>query len=31
VRVLALLMLALSILIAVWAGYNFNNRANMLT
>jgi hypothetical protein len=31
VRVLSLLMLILSILIAVWAGYNFNNRANMLT
>ncbi|GBG00376.1 vacuolar transporter chaperone [Raphidocelis subcapitata] len=31
VRVLSLLMLSLSILIAVWAGYNFNHRANMLT
>lgn len=31
VRVLSLVMLALSVLIAVWAGYNFNHRANMLT
>lgn len=31
VRVLSMLMLALSVLIAVWAGYNFNHRANMLT
>jgi hypothetical protein len=31
VRVLSLLMLSLSILIAVWAGFNFNHRANMLT
>jgi hypothetical protein len=31
VRVLSLLMLLLSVVIAVWAGYNFNNRANMLT
>lgn len=31
VRLLSLVMLVLSIVIAVWAGYNFNHRANMLT
>ncbi|WIA20489.1 hypothetical protein OEZ85_004889 [Tetradesmus obliquus] len=31
VRVLSMFMLATSIMIAVWGGYNFNNRANMLT
>lgn len=30
VRVLSMAMLALSIVIAVWAGYNFNHRANLL-
>eukprot|EP00882_Tetradesmus_deserticola_P011407 GHRQ01012069.1.p1 GENE.GHRQ01012069.1~~GHRQ01012069.1.p1 ORF type:complete len:130 (+),score=59.80 GHRQ01012069.1:201-590(+) len=31
VRVLSMFMLATSILIACWGGYNFNHRANMLT
>jgi nitrate/nitrite transporter NarK len=31
VRLLSMGMLALSIIIAVWSGYNFNRRANMLT
>lgn len=30
VRLLSMAMLALSIVIAVWAGYNFNHRANLL-
>jgi hypothetical protein len=31
VRVLSMLMLLLSIIIAVWSGFNFTSRANMLT
>jgi hypothetical protein len=31
VRILSMFMLATSIMIACWGGYNFNNRANMLT
>lgn len=30
VRIISMFMLATSILIAVWGGYNFNHRANML-
>eukprot|EP00877_Chromochloris_zofingiensis_P009474 jgi/Chrzof1/4780/Cz14g26060.t1 len=30
VRVMSMIMLTLSIVIAVWAGYNFNHRANLL-
>jgi uncharacterized membrane protein YidH (DUF202 family) len=30
VRLLSMAMLALSIVIAIWAGYNFNHRANLL-
>lgn len=30
VRIISMFMLATSIVIAGWAGYNFNNRANML-
>lgn len=31
VRVVSMAMLLIAILIAVWGGYNFNHRANLLT
>lgn len=31
VRLVSMVMLGLSIIIAIWSGYNFNHRANMLT